>query len=123
MAQQVLTIGESGLNALNAINSNFTELYGVIILPIKLPGVAANTTQDIPANSFINDVFLFPASGTPTVRIGTAPNGTDLMPDTVINSFSQATIQQYFANDTTIYITITGGGSVNIRINIIYNFY
>lgn len=123
MAQQFVTIGESGTAARNAINGNFSELYSSMVLPLKLPGVAANTTLDIPANSYIGDIFLSDATGNPTIRIGTTPNGQEILPDIAPGSFSQITLQKYFAADTTLYITITGGGTLNIRIGIMYNFY
>lgn len=123
MAQQIINVGETGLAARTAINQNFAELYSSMVLPLKLPGVAANTSLDLPANSYVGDIFLSDASGGPTIRIGTTPNGQEVLADIAPGTFSQITLQRYFAADTTLYITITGGGSLNIRIGIMYNFY
>lgn len=124
MAQIIINNGDSGLTAREAINGNFTELYQAAVLPLRVPGITANTAKDIPANSFVNNIFLFATIGTPLIRIGTAPNGTDIMPDTAVGSFNQQfSLQEYFQTATTFYISISGVGFVNIRIEILYNFY
>jgi hypothetical protein len=122
MSQQTVNNGDTGLNARNKINGNFTELYGAIVQPLKLPGVSANTTQAINANTFIQSISLSATSGTPTIRIGTTANGTDVMLDTKPGSFTQTTIQRYFSAAATLYITVTGG-TVNIRIDLLNGFY
>lgn len=122
MSQQIVNNGEAGVDARTAINSNFTELYSSLVLPLKLAGVNANTSQPIAANTFVQDIFISASAGTPLLRIGTTPNGTDIMPDTTPGSFAQVSVQEYFASLTTLYITISGG-TVNIRINVLNNFY
>ena len=123
MAQQTINNGDSGLSARNKLNGMFTELYNSLIIPMKLMGINANTSVNIPANSYVKTIFISETTSTPTVRIGTTPNGTDIMPDTLVGAFSQTTIEEYFASLTTFYITITGGGAINVRVDIMYNFY
>lgn len=124
MAQQILTIGETGQNALNAINNNFTELYGALVIPIKIIGATATRTQAILANTFVSKIFLSATSGNPTLRIGTTPNGVDIMPDTVIGNMNEVDWSNYYLNAGTIYFTWSiGPGTVNIRINVLTNFY
>lgn len=124
MAQTTINNGDSGLNVRTALNSMFSELYSGIDVPLKIKNVIANTTQAIPANSFILSIFSIAVAGTtPTVRIGTTPNGTEIMGDTVLNNQpTEVALQEYFSADTTFYITI-GGGTASFRINILYNFY
>lgn len=118
--QQTVNNGDSGLDARNKINGNFTELYGSITTPIKLPGVGANTSVVIPANSFITNLYVALATGSPTIRIGTTPNGQEILPDS--EPFQVLSLNQYFANNTTLYITVSGG-SVNIRIELLKSFF
>lgn len=122
MAQQTINNGDTGLAVRTALNGMFGELYGALVIPLKLTGVNANTNQDIPDNTFLQDIFISATVGTPTLRIGTTPNGTDIMPDTAPGSFSQVSVQQYIATATTLYITISGG-TVNIRFGVLNNFY
>lgn len=124
MSQQIIADGETGLNARNAINANFTELYNNLIIPIKMLGVAANTQQAIIANTFIAKMFITSVVGMPTLRIGTAANGTDIMPDTPIGGFNEVDVSKYFSGATILFFTFSGGaGTVNVRINVLYNFY
>jgi len=123
MAQQTINNGESGLSVRNKLNNMFGELYNSLVIPMKLTGVSANTALALPANSYVKAIYVSKVTGSPTVRLGTAPNGQDIMPDTVIGAFNQVTVEQYFATLTSLYITITGGGSINIRVDILYNFY
>lgn len=125
MSLQVINNNEQGGSVRTKLNNMFTELYNAIPIPLKLQGLTANTQQVIPANSWIGHLFLIAVTGTPTLRIGTTPNGTDIMGDTVINSSMQElTLDQYFENQTTLYFTfVSGTGNVNVRIDIINNFF
>jgi hypothetical protein len=123
MAQQIVNNGDSGAVARSKINSMFTEVYSALVLPIKIPGINANITQVIPANTWLESILVRTASGTPTIRVGTTPNGTDVMPDTQPGATSEVLVQEYFPTDTTLYITISGTGSVNMRLNTVNNVY
>ncbi len=109
----------------NGLNSMFTELYASILLPIKIPNIQANTIIPIPGNSFILSMALVATSGTPTIRIGTTPNGTDIMDDTIINgTITPIAVQQYFPANTTLYVTVTAGpGAISIRVDLNYNYF
>lgn len=123
MAQQIIAIGETGQNALNAINGNFTELYGNITQPLKFPGQAANFSTIIPANTFVAALFAVLVAGAASVAIGLTPNGTEISPAITPDANGlQVLAEQYFANSTTLYFTITGG-TLSFRINVIPNFY
>lgn len=116
--QQTINNGDSGLSVRNALNSMFTELYGAILVPIKLPNIGFNTTVPIKANTFVQAIALVAISGNPVVRIGTTPNGQDILGDTAITStILPLILQQYFSADTTLYITL-GTGAINVRIDV-----
>ena len=123
MAQQTILNGQSGLVVRNALNAMFAELYAAIVTPIKLAGVSVNATQAIPANTFIQDIALTATSGSPTIRLGTTPNGTDIMPDTVIGNSQIVETLLYCQNLTTIYISHSGSGTVSLRFDVLYNYY
>lgn len=117
--------GDSGLLVRTELNAMLSELYASILLPVKRPNVTGNTTIAIPANSNILDMAIVAASGTPTIRIGTTPNGEEIMEDTVITSIpTPIVVNQYFGGAGTLYITFSSGvGAINIRMDIIYNYF
>jgi hypothetical protein len=121
MAQVIINNGDSGLIARTALNGMFTELYGALILPLKLTGLNANTQQNFAANSYIQSIHLLRTAGTPTIRIGTTPNGTDILPDTSPADYAEIIENFYCQNLTTLYITISGG-TVNVRFGVVNNF-
>jgi hypothetical protein len=123
MARVNIDNGESGLNVRNALNNMFTELYGSITVPVKIPGISANSTYIVPADSFVGVISATTASGTPTLRIGTTPNGQEIMADQLVGTLAQAMPNEYFAADTILYFTITGGGTVNIRMDILNDYF
>lgn len=122
MSQIIINNGDSGLVVRNALNQMFTELYGAIVSPVKLPGVNSNTTQVISSDTFVEAIYLTATSGTPTVRIGTTPNGQEICPDVQPGSFQTVFVQQYFAVSTTLYITLSGG-TINVRFDLTNNFF
>jgi hypothetical protein len=122
MSQQIINNGETGLIVRDKLNDMFTEIYGALVTPLKVNGVSANAQQIIPANSYIGDVYISATDLDPVIRIGTAPNGQDIVAEMNPGTFSMVTLQRYFENTTTLYITISGG-TVNIRFGILYNFY
>lgn len=122
MAQIPINNGQSGLVVRNALNGMFTELYSTIILPLKLIGITSNAQQVIPANTWLDSIYISATAGTPTIRIGTTPNGEEICPDVQPGNFQPVMAQQYYATDTTLYITLSGG-TVSIRFNVINNVY
>jgi hypothetical protein len=122
MAQIIIQNGQSGLVVRNALNAMYTELYGAIVLPLKLPGITGNTQQIIPVDTFLQAIYMTATAGTPTVRIGTTPNGTEISPDVQPGAFQSVIVQQYFASGTTLYITMSGG-TLNFRFDVIADFY
>lgn len=122
MSQQIINNGESGLVVRNKLNSMFTEIYGALVLPLKLTGISANSQQIIPVDTFLQAIYISATAGTPTIRIGTAPNGQDICPDVQPGAFQSVLVQQYFSAGVTLYITLSGG-TVNIRFDVIQDFY
>ena len=122
MSQIIILNGMSGLVVRNAINSMNSELYSAIVTPLKLPGINANTQQTFQANTYLSSIFILGVSGTPTIRIGTTPNGQELCPDIQPVGSNEISIQQYFSAGATIYITLSGG-VCSLRIDSINNFY
>lgn len=127
MAQQFIVVGvTSGTTGAAVINDNFTELYNALTLPLKFPGQAATFQTVIPANTKIISADIVLVSGAGTVAIGLTPNGTDFTPLGPISpdgNGQEVLMNQYFAQATTLYITITGGATYSFRFNAIYNFF
>lgn len=122
MAQIPINNGQSGLVVRTALNSMFGELYGAIVLPLKLNGISGNTQQIIPVDTYLQAIYMSATAGAPTIRIGTAPNGDDICPDVLPGAFQPVIVQQYFAAGATLYITMSGG-TVNVRFDVIQDFY
>lgn len=123
MARVNINNGESGLNVRNALNSMFTELYGSVVVPVKLPGLSGNSTFTVPANSYLGIISAATVSGAPVLRIGTTANGQDILADQLVGTLAQAQANLYCAADTVLYFTITGGGTINIRMDILNNYF
>jgi hypothetical protein len=120
--QQSIVEGMSGQAALEVINGNFTELYGALTFPVKLPGLNANTTYAVPANAFISEIDILATSGAPSVNIGTTPNGTDILDVTQPANFAHAEVEAYYAASAPMYITISGG-TISFRMLITLNYF
>lgn len=123
MAQQLITVDvTNGEQAADIINGNFTELYNSLTVPIKLKNVQANTQQAIAANTKVLTIDISGTAGSPTLRIGTTPNGIEIMDDTEIGNSQPVNVDLYFPDAGTIYFTLSGG-TVSIRIAVILNFF
>lgn len=124
MGQQLILNGESGLDVRNSLNEMFFELYASITVPIKLSAIAGNTAIDnVPADTFINDIAILVNSGSPTIRIGITPGGNEILDDFQFTTFNFLVTQYLITSLSNIYITfVSGSGNVNIRIDPIYNF-
>jgi hypothetical protein len=122
MAQGLIVANMSGQAALDVINNNFTELYNSIPVVLRLKNVLANTQQAIAANTKIVTIDIAGIAGAPTMRIGLTPNGTEIMDDTPIGNLVPVVPDYYAADASILYFTIAGG-TVNIRIGLILNFF
>lgn len=116
MAQQLITNNEKGLNVRGAINGNFTELYGAVVLPVKLLGLNANAEQQVLANTYIREILVDLVAGTPTICIGTTPAGTDILDVTDITQFLPIIVTRKFSDLGIIYITFSNAGTINVAI-------
>ena len=120
--QTIINNGDSGLNSRNAINANFTEIYGALVIPTRIQNVNSNTQFAVIANTFIEYIAFSTISGNPVVRVGTTPNGFEISSDINPGNFNLISLQQYFQVSTILYFTISGG-AVNARVGLINNFY
>jgi hypothetical protein len=126
MAQQYISIGITGQQAQDIINGNFTELYNGATKLVKYSNQSANFTATIPANAYAWKIFLQLQSGSPTVRIGTTPNGTDILPDVSVTSSDCPGNSSEIPVKTSsypLYFTITGTGAINATIFEILNVF
>jgi len=91
---------------------------------IKIPGMTASTSIAIPANTMINSININPMSGGPIIlRIGTTSGGQEILTDTLVNIDLPIQALEYFNSSGYLYFGFTSGtGSLNIRIDLIYNF-
>lgn len=125
MGLQYIANLESGLNVRNALNSMFFELYGTINPPFKYANANQNFSQAISANVMVTTISITDISASPTLRIGTTPNGQEILSDLAITNTIIVTAQQYFLTAGTVYFTWTSGnfsGIVNIRMDVINNY-
>jgi hypothetical protein len=103
----------------------FFELYGTINPPFKYVDANQNFSQDLSANVMVTTISITNISSAPTLRIGTTPNGQEILSDLVITNTIIVTAQQYFIAGGTVYFTWTSGnfsGIVNIRMDVINNY-
>jgi hypothetical protein len=62
-------------------------------------------------------------SGTPSIKIGTTAGGADILPLTALTTtLNPAVFQQYFGALQILYITISGGGTASLRLDVINNY-
>lgn len=120
--QQTITNGELGSLVRAALNEMFSELYGAVSLPIKLPNVGVNSQVNIPANTFVLYILVKPILDAATIRIGTTGGGDEILGDTVMNDVLPLLLQKDFDAATTFYFTINGG-YVSISILTVLNVF
>lgn len=89
--------------------------------PLLLTDKTDSQPIGIDANTWVEKISFKTVSGNPTIRIGTSPNGTDIIKDILVNSSLPVIIQNHYLVQTSIYITISGG-NVNIRVDFIKNY-
>jgi hypothetical protein len=95
-----------------------TLLAGTGNEPLRLLNVTGNQSQAISVDSFVNTIFVKTVSGTPSIKIGTTPNGLEILDTTDVNTFQTVMAQLPFTTSGTLYFVILSG-NVNISINII----
>ena len=74
-------------------------------IPVLLSDITGNVAQAIASNTWIDKITVFLKSGVPTIRIGTTPNGTDILDDIAIESFAIVKPEIYAPTATNIYFT------------------
>lgn len=124
MARIIINNGDSGLTVRTALNSMTQELYDSITVPIRMKNIQANAMQAIAADTQVLKVSVVGTAGAPTIRIGTTPNGTEILPDTAIGAqFPPIIAEQYFGAAGNVYITFSAAGTILVRIDVILNYY
>ena len=106
------------------IDIELSAEIGASPLPMSYLGLLDKSsafTLDIPANTFIYQIFTKILLATPSIRIGTTLNGEEILPETLVSNGIVTLLTQYFVAATTLYFTITGG-SVDLRIDQGLNF-
>ena len=121
MSRVIINNGDSGLTVRNALNSMTSELYAGIIVPIKYANQSANFTASIPADTWVEQIFITPQSGVPDIKIGISIGGSEILDTSLIGNYSPILVQQYFGSATTLYFT-PSGGAINVRIDIITSY-
>lgn len=96
-------------------------LGGSGIVPIKMLNVGNNQSWVAPADSWVNKFSFKTISGSPTIKVGSAPNGNDILDVTNIGILLPFEMNEYCENQTTFYFTISGG-TINIRIDFQVNY-
>ena len=114
--------GDSGLTARTNLNGMLQELYESIPVVARLKNILVNTNQVIAPNTKVVSIDVAGIAGAPVLRIGLTPNGTDFLEDTPIGNLYPVVPDYWSQNGDTIYYTISGG-TVNIRIGLILNFF
>jgi hypothetical protein len=122
MAQIPINNGQTGLVVRNALNDMFTEIYDSISSPLRLNGINSNTQKLIPANTFLQGIYIRATEGAPTLRIGTTPNGQEICPDVQPGDFLSVLVQQYVNGGLSLYFTLSGG-RINVRFDAIQKFF
>jgi hypothetical protein len=123
MAQQTISNGETGLATRTALNTMFTELYASVPMVYRLQGVNANTTFAVPANTVVSSIYMTAITGTPTIRVGTTPNGFNVQNDTIIGNLNKLSLDEIFSSPATLYITFTTAGTISVRFEMIENYF
>lgn len=109
MGLQIIIAGDNGGDIRNQLNSMLAELYGAILPPIYLPGLTGNSQTVIKGGQMLDLIIVNPTAGSPTINIGTTPNGTNIVPQMILTQPAPVIVSQPFAADQTLYVTITGG--------------
>lgn len=91
--------------------------------PVSLLNVSAGMSYQIAAGVLVDSICMSTVSGNPTISIGTTPGGTDIVNAVQPGLFNKTVVGQLYDEDATYYITITGGGAVNISILQVNNLY
>lgn len=122
MAKQIIFDGESGLDVLNALNGNFTELYGALNFPIQDEGVAGNSQVVVPENTLIMGILVRPDSGSPVLSIGDSPGSGNMLGSQEVSDILPVQMFWPMLTGGNIYLTLAGG-TVSISIIVIKNVF
>jgi hypothetical protein len=91
------------------------------ISTLGLQNLTGSFIVNIPANTYIYQIFGNILLSIPSIQIGTTEGGDDVLISTLVSNAILPITQQYFDVATTLYFLVTNG-SVNFRIDLAYNF-
>jgi hypothetical protein len=106
------------------VNINIAANSGVYmppIIPVGLQNKTGSFPVQIPANTYIYQIFAISLLSNPSIQIGTILGGNDIVQNALVDGGLLNLTQQYFPIDSILYFQVTGG-SVNIRIDEGLNF-
>lgn len=91
---------------------------------IKIKSKSANFTQILGSDVMIESIDLIYVSGSTTVKVGSTSGANDIISGRTITSVKNSTnsLSDYFASATTLYFTLTGGGTIDVIINYRENY-
>lgn len=84
----------------------------------------ANFTQIMGSDVKLESIDFIYVSGTTTVKVGTSLGANDVISGRTITSTNNSLniISDYFAGATTLYFTLTGGGTIDVITNYRENY-
>ena len=101
------------------IYENF--IAGIGQNPISLNNKSGNFSYSFDENTFLSTLSIISVSGSPSLKIGTAPNGNDVLDTISISGFQYIKLEMFFETTTVLYFTLSGG-VINLRIDLIVNY-
>jgi len=125
MAYTPINNGDSGLVSRTKINNMTAELYSGATKLIKVQNQTFNFTVEIPANSYAWKLFLVKIAGDAQVKVGTTPNGEEILPEIGVNNNNCPGNSAEIPVSTTaynLYFTVVAG-EVSASIFLILNIF
>lgn len=92
------------------------------LIPVSIHKLSSgsNTGRAIPAGEFVKRILVNPASELTALKIGTASNGDQIMPEQIIpaGQWYNITVEQYFPSGVTFHFTgITSTTQIRIYVD------
>jgi len=84
---------------------------------------SANFTFSLGSDVALESIDFIWISGTVNVKVGTTASGNEVLPVQTLTSGSlRNLVQKYYSGATTLYFTLTGGGTIDTIINYRENY-
>lgn len=97
---------------------NFQTLSGIgAALKVNYPNKTSDFQHLISADQSLERIDFRKISGSITIKVGTSANGDDIIIERTLTSEDKnINLGKSFSSSKTLYITITGGGTVSVNI-------